>query len=390
MLIGAIAILAIGVTAGFSIGLSSHSHTPAANGPPGKGGSGAASSTTAAPTTTVPVRYASGHGSSLGNFPLTTSAPPTVAAVAGLAPLACPAATVTVHDSSELQIALNMARAGDVIQMADGVYYGRFTGTGAGTSTDPIWLCGDTNAIIDDSKEVAGVAPAAGDGNYGFHLVNASWWNLVGFSVRNAQKGVMLDHADNNTLYGLTVYNIGDEAIHLREFSSNNTVKGCVVRDTGLRVAFYGEGIYIGTADKNWPTYTAGLADQSNNNSILYNDISNTTAENIDIKEGTSGGLIEFNHFDGTGMVASAATAWVNVKGNNYSLLHNTGQTSIGDGFTTHKIIDGDGEGNVFSANTIGAGVVGYGFAFHSGSNTLKCDNVGTGSKGQSNVKCEP
>jgi hypothetical protein len=344
----------------------------------------------ATPATTGPVTTAKpGHGHERKvKFAYTTAAPPQVQALAGLPALRCPTATVIVHDSAGFQAALKAAHPGTVIRVEDGLYYGRFQGTGAGTRDDPIWVCGGPMAILDDSQRIHGSPPPEHDGAYGFHLVNASWWNLVGFSVRNAQKGVVLDHSSYNILYSLIVYNVGDEAIHLREFSSDNLVEGSVIRDTGLEVAFYGEGVYLGSSVNNWPNYTGGKPDTSNYNKVLYNNISNATAENVDVKEGTTGGELAFNHFDGTGMVTSAATAWVNVKGNGYAIHDNTGQVSVGDGFSTHKIVSGSGTGNVFSDNHIGEGVTGYGFAFHSDGNTLKCDNTGRGQKGRANVSC--
>jgi hypothetical protein len=272
--------------------------------------------------------------------------------------------------------------------LADGVYYGRFSASTTGTELAPIWVCGSRNAIIDDAGDDSGPAPAQTEGHYGFHLINASWWRLVGFSVRNAQKGVVLDSSSHNVLHGLVVYNIGDEAIHLRDFSTDNVVEGCVVVGTGLREAKFGEGIYVGTAESNWSIYSGGRPDGSNANALLYNNISDTTAENIDIKEGTSGGDIGNNLFDGTGMDLSAATSWVNVKGNAYNIHDNAGQNSIGDGFSTHKIVAGSGQDNVFTANHIGTGVAGYGFAFHSKPNTLYCNNTGEGNEGQANVRC--
>ena len=101
-----------------------------------------------------------------------------------------------------------------------------------------------------------------------------------------------------------------------------------MVRDTGLLVAFYGEGIYVGTAHKNWCKYSGCQPDASDHDLIIGNDIANTTAENIDIKEGTTGGTISGNHLDGTGMVASAATSWVNVKGNDWTIRTTRGSTA--------------------------------------------------------------
>jgi len=294
-----------------------------------------------------------------------------------------------------LQAALRVARPGTVIRLTNGVYYGRFTGTRAGTKADPIWVCGGPMAIIDDRQDDTGAAPPEGAGYYGFHLVNASWWNLVGFSVRNAQKGVVLDHSSHNTLHGLTVYNIGDEAIHLRDFSTDNVVEGCAIRDTGLRKALYGEGIYVGTANHNWPVYSGGRPDASDHNVVRYNDIAETTAENIDVKEGTTGGLIEGNHLDGTG--SSAADAWIDVKGNGYTVEGNTGVHAAAQspqaGVETFVLYAGFGNDNVFSGNNwdFAPGTAKYGFEIDGGTgNVVACNNKVTGASALANIACTP
>ena len=81
------------------------------------------------------------------------------------------------------------------------------------------------------------------------------------------------------------------------------------------------------------------------------NDIANTTAENIDIKEGTTGGKIIGNQFNGTGMVESAATGWINVKGNDWTVQGNTGTDSVKNGYQVHQVYPGWGTGNVFIGN---------------------------------------
>ena len=77
-----------------------------------------------------------------------------------------------------------------------------------------------------------------------------------------------------------------------------------------------------------------GEPDHRDRNQVLRNEIWATTSESIDIKEGTSGGLIEGNRFDGSGL--SGADSWVDVKGNGYTILGNTiGTNSPKDGYQT-------------------------------------------------------
>jgi hypothetical protein len=293
----------------------------------------------------------------------------------------CPPATVVVGDVNALNAALRSAQPGDSIQLLDGVYVGTFAASNAGTAEKPIFLCGGAAAIIDgDSIK----------GGYGLHLDGASYWRVVGFTVRNAQKGVMADRVQHALIKQLTVENIGDEAIHLRNFSSDNTVEGNTVRKTGQRRDTFGEGVYVGTAESNWCTITDCKPDLSDRNVIRDNVISETTAEAIDIKEGTTGGLVTGNTFEGGALSGSHNDSWVDVKGNGWLIKANTGRNSNADGFQTHKILDGWGTGNIFESNV--AEVNGPGFGFYLApvnGNVVRCDNRVTGAaKGFANVTC--
>jgi len=165
-----------------------------------------------------------------------------------------------------------------------------------------------------------------------------------------------------------------------------------VVRDTGLDVQFFGEGIYVGSAHENWCKYTGCQPDESNYNVLIDNNIADTTAENIDIKEGTTGGTIVGNTLNGSGMVASAATAWINVKGNDWKILDNRGVDTIGDGYQVHQVYPAWGIGNIFRGNK--ATMHGSGFGIYVQSHHLQtivaCNNTVLGFGGQlSNLPCE-
>ncbi|MFE3166859.1 nitrous oxide reductase family maturation protein NosD [Streptomyces sp. NPDC059224] len=293
----------------------------------------------------------------------------------------CPAPTVTVGDAESLAQALDEAQPGDVIQMRDGVYDDRFTAANPGTGSRPIFLCGGPGAVI-DAGDV--------DGGYAFHLDGASHWRLIGFTVRNGQKGVMADHVRSTVIQGLTVENIGDEGIHLRDFSSGNVVTGNTVRDTGRRKETFGEGIYVGSAESNWCTVTDCKPDKSDDNVIMGNHVSATTAESVDIKEGTTGGALLDNTFDGAQLSGGHNDSWVDVKGNNWLIRGNVGRHAREDGFQTHRILDGWGTGNVFKGNT--AQVDGPGYGFHLApveNNKVACDNkVSDAAKGLANTAC--
>lgn len=305
------------------------------------------------------------------------------------APAASTAATATcpagqpVSTADQLTQALTAAKPGAVIVLASGVYSGKFVVSVSGTQDAPITLCGGRDSVIDGGPINIG---------YTLYLNGVDWWKVIGFSVEGGQKGVVTDHAHHVLIHGLYVHDVGDEAIHLREFSTDNVVDGNEIRNTGLLDTKFGEGIYVGTAHSNWCKYTACSPDNSDRNVLSNNDISNTTAENIDIKEGTTGGTIVDNHLAGDGMVASAASAWINVKGNSWTVTGNVGVHSIKDGFQVHRVYAGWGEQNVFRVNRAEVDGPGYGYYVQSSSlaTHLACDNTAVGAAlGLSNIHCQ-
>lgn len=292
----------------------------------------------------------------------------------------CPEGGVEVATADELQDALAAAQPGDVIRLADGTYEGSFVAEASGEPDSPIHLCGDSAAVLDGGGTDDGTV---------VHLDGADHWVLLGFTVQNGQKGVMADGTVGSVIGGLTVRQIGDEAIHLRATSTDNRVVGNTVSDTGLRKPDFGEGIYVGTAESNWCEISDCEPDRSDRNEITGNTISATTAESVDIKEGTSAGLLQDNVFDGAGMTGDA-DSWVDVKGNDWVITGNRGENSPADGFQTHEVLDGWGTGNRFSGNVATVNGPGYGFALTPElQNIVACDNVAEGAgSGLANVEC--
>lgn len=286
-----------------------------------------------------------------------------------------------VSTAEQLQDALETAEPGTTVRLVDGVYPGWFTIASAGTPERPITLCGSRGAVLDGGPP---------DTGYTMHLSGAAHWRLVGFSVRGGQKGVMLDRSHGVVVDGLRIDRVGDEALHLRAGSSDNLVRDTTIRDTGLRRAEFGEGIYVGSARSNWCRHSGCGPDRSDRNRIEGNDISATTAESIDIKEGTSGGVVIGNRFAGDGM--TGADSWVDVKGNGWTIVGNTGVDAPQDGFQVHAVAAGWGEGNVFADNAAEVGGPGYGFHVTNpgGGNRFGCSNTATSAgAGSSNVPCE-
>lgn len=291
---------------------------------------------------------------------------------------------ISVTTASELKAALLAALPGDVIELADGTYSGRFVIARSGTPEAPITLRGSRAAVLNGGSLRSG---------YGLHVNRASDWLLTGFTVTNSLKGIMADGASRVQIEGVEVSRTGDEGIHLRAFSSDNVIRDSVVRLTGLSTPGYGEGIYIGSAVSNWAQHTGGLPDRSDRNQILNTKILATTGESIDIKEGSTGGIVRGNTFDGATMANDHfADSWVDVKGNGYLIEENQGENAFTDGFQTHVQLAGWGVDNVFRANVAVVNGPGYGFAIDPESPaTVTCDNVVTAAAmGFANIACTP
>jgi hypothetical protein len=342
------------------------------------GGSTAKVSGSGTPTSSV----AAAAGAPASGTPAASGSASPVAATSSSCPAAGSSGTVSVDSAAALQSALAHPRPGEEIVMAPGTYAGSFTLSQSGTRAAPLTLCGSRNAVLNGGDTPNG---------YTLYLDHVSWWRIEGFTVEGGQKGVVADGSDHDLIDGLYVHSVGDEGIHLRAFSSDDTIRNCVVRDTGQEESFYGEGIYVGSAHKNWCRYSYCQPDASNDDIIEGNNIASTTAENIDIKEGTTGGQIIGNTFNGTSMVASAATAWVNVKGNDWTIEGNTGTDSSKDGFQVHQVYPGWGIGNVFRDNKAEVNGPGHGFYVQSKrwQTTVYCDNEATSAgAGLSTIAC--
>lgn len=294
--------------------------------------------------------------------------------VTAATPAALPLRIINVSNATELQAALNASQAGDEIIMADGAYNGRFVipPSHNGTSSNPVILRGTRNAVLN-----------GGSTNTGYVLyLQSDYWIIKGFTVTNGLKGLMADGAHHCTIDGLKVYSIGEEAVHLRKYSSNNLIQHCEISVTGLKTPDYGEGIYIGSANSNWATYTNGNPDLCDSNTVYANAIGpNVTAECIDIKEGTTGGIIRNNHFDATGITgANSGDSWIDVKGNGTLIENNTGTNPGGsifkDGYQVHCAYAGWGNDNIFKNNNCTVNASGYGFNIQlSGSNGTTTGN---------------
>jgi hypothetical protein len=199
----------------------------------------------------------------------------------------------------------------------------------------------------------------------------------------------MIDGATRVAVQGLLVEHIGDEAVHLRDNTTNSVVRGTTVRDTGNRKPKFGEGVYVGSAESNWCKYSNCQPDRSDGNFVLGNTISGVSSEAVDIKEGTTGGVVAGNRFNGAQI--RGADSWVDVKGNGWLISGNRGAKAPTDGYQTHEILTGWGDHNLFAGNVSSVQASGYAIKLTPSpkSNVVRCSNKQTGAgEGLSNVRC--
>ena len=250
-----------------------------------------------------------------------------------LAPTAGWAAAIDVSTAAQLKAALTNAKPGDTIRLADGTYTGNFKTTVDGTSESPITLTGSSRAVL-----------TAG-GGYGLHLNGASYWQVRGITVTGGQKGIMIDSATRVVIDGVIVHNLDMEGVHFRNSSTYGTIRNSRIYDTGNDNRGMGEGVYVGSA--------GGTSDRSDHVEILDNTIGpDVGGEAIDLKEGTTGGRVAGNTFDGRGLTGNNFDdSWVDVKGNDYVIEDNTGTNTTNNGYETHTQKSGWGCGTVFRNN---------------------------------------
>ena len=274
---------------------------------------------------------------------------------------------VEVATANDLHAALDSARAGDQIHLADGTYDANgwgFAVNVSGTAAHCIKLYGSPAAIIDANSLT---------GWDGLTLNGASYWTFEGFTITDALRAVIAFGAIHDYCQNLQIHHTGQAGIELKTSSTHNVIEASTIWDTGVAVAVWGEGIYIGTAD-------IGGSDHCDSNAVVGNTMGpNVRAEHIDVKPGSDYGLIRDNAFDGTGEVEQLdnVNSWVSIDGNGWLVQHNSGHNVIRYGMK----VEAPGTANLFTNNlideTAGGDPQKYGFRIEAAAvgNILLCDN---------------
>ncbi|MCA9858782.1 MAG: hypothetical protein KC438_03630, partial [Thermomicrobiales bacterium] len=253
----------------------------------------------------------------------------------------CPGAAsrhVPVANAQELTQALETAQAGDQIVLAPGKYAGNFSISASGEQGKQIWICGPREAVIDSGGPANGTAL----------LITGSMVGVWGISVTNAQTGILVDGGTQVQIDYVAVSTTGGAGIAFQSNASDGVVQDSLIHHTGLTAGSSGVGVSVGAP----AGASSDELDQNDNMRISRTRIWDTAAESIRVREGSTGGLLDYNSFDGTAM--TTGDSWVDLRGNEYVVRGNVGVGSPGDGFQTHNVGNlGWGKQNTFTMNTV-------------------------------------
>lgn len=260
---------------------------------------------------------------------------------------------ISVTNIEELFTAVRNAQPGDVISVAPGTYdYTTYQGaqkidtSAAGTESEPITL----KAENPDNPPVF----TGNDISSGYVLqLKGDYWIIENINFTTSQKGIVLDNSNHTIIRNCEVSNTGSEAIHVRDGSSYCVIDSCNIHDTGLISPGYGEGVYIGSAKS-----TSGYNYQCDYTVVKNCIFRNIAAEDIDVKEYTTGTEISGCTFYGDGMTGeNYAGSFVDISGNNVYVHDNigyrNGNENIVAAFELHEQVDGWGYHCKFTDNTL-------------------------------------
>ncbi|CAG2162287.1 unnamed protein product [Oppiella nova] len=247
--------------------------------------------------------------------------------------------TYLASTSRLLRDYLRIVSPGDTIQLRDGYYSGNFIANRIGRANAPIRLVGSQRAVL------------LNKGGTALYLTG-QYWVLRGFTVINSRRGIAIQNGKNNLVERVSIRNMDEEGITIRQDSDSNTIRSCYIIRTGIRLPQYGFGISIGSGDRQ---SFRGYADRSDRNVISNNRIqTGAPAEAVHAFEGTCCGAVRENYFDGRPLtnlnnLQSYNRFWVSINGNNYQIDRNRGVNTANDGFRVRMSDDSDGQNGLRS-----------------------------------------
>lgn len=227
--------------------------------------------------------------------------------------------TINVTPSMNIQDALKEAQPGDTITLGDGEYPQDFKSVRSGTPEKRITITGSREAVVKGKSASRMIE------------INHSYITLDGFTVSGKQNDGKKseDYVDKcvyilgtnppeavredgmeyeSSLDGMVVSNLriadcGGECLRLRSFITNAEVVGNKIEGCGRHDFMFpsstvnGEAIYIGTSSNQWDDGKNSKPGPDLTKFIWVheNEIDSQGNECVDVKEGTTDVLVEYN-----------------------------------------------------------------------------------------------
>lgn len=245
---------------------------------------------------------------------------------------------------TKIQTALNIAQPGDIVSLAPGHYIEDIKTIRHGLETKPITIQGSKDAIIHGSGKKSHVFDLNHnhhvlkgftlDGLYGDPTQQSSYRNKLLYVTskipKTGVKGLKIMH--------MTFRNAGGECLRLRNFTQRSEIAYSQFNRCGVYGFQFasgnlknGEAIYIGTSSTQWADGRNPTADpdQSNHNWVHHNEFNTQGNECIDVKEGATQNVIEYNRCTGQ---LDAKSAGIDIRGDGNIVRYNETFNNIGSG----------------------------------------------------------
>ena len=262
-----------------------------------------------------------------------------------------------------IQEALERAKPGDTIELAPGRYFQDVRTVRNGQPGRPIIIRGGRNAVV------------SGAGANRIVEVNHDYIELHGFTIdgrhspaqsKDSYRDKLIYAVGNRPGDGVTglriihmkLRNAGGECVRLRYQAQRNEIANSSIENCGVYDFVYkdggknGEGVYIGTAPEQLGKRGVPDAsvDRSNANWIHHNTFDTRGNECVDIKEGSSGNIVEHNRCTGQ---RDRKSAGLDSRGSGNTFRHNIVYGNRGAGIRLGGDANDDGVGNNAYSNTL-------------------------------------
>lgn len=189
-----------------------------------------------------------------------------------------------------ISYALSQAEPGTRIVVLPGTYSEHIVTTRDGSLSLPIVLQAKGKVVLKGEDKSGRTIELKHD----YHVID-------GFEFAGNDIPLWIQGANHNIIRNNYIHHADGECLRIKYHSSYNLVEGNRIEHCGLKDYVRdgggknGEGIYIGTAPEQLSRNPSSETDNSHSNLVSNNTIATNGNECVDIKEGSSRNIVEFN-----------------------------------------------------------------------------------------------